>query len=369
MSESLKNFFWFCSGANVSMLKRTPTDHQKYIGIGATVFFTGIFASIAAGYALYYVFNDLSDVKRISAAIAFGLLWGIMIFNLDRYIVSSMKKSGTFSGELKIALPRFILAGVIAMVISKPLELQIFHTSIEYKLREMEQAELKKIEDLKSLRYKAPIETIIKDIAQLQSQIDSQQVYSNTLAAEARKEADGTGGSGKRGVATIYKIKKDDATKAELELQRITALNQPQILAKQTELNQLRTELDSVQKAVNAGAYDGFDKRLSALGAVALENNTIATASWFVMLLFLIIEISPVLVKLLSQRGPYDDLLEAHEKVFENQRKEKIAALDTRTNIKLKSLAIQQDLEVKKIREEMEEKYNLKNKDISIYGI
>lgn len=369
MSESIKNFFWFCSGANVSMLKRTPSDHQKYVGIGATVFFTGIFASIAAGYALYYVFNDLSEFTRITAAIAFGLLWGLMIFNLDRYIVSSMKKSGSFSGELKIALPRFILAGVIAMVISKPLELQIFHTSIEYKLREMEQSELKKIEDLKSLRYKEPIDVISKEIAQLKGQIDSQQVYANQLAEEARREADGTGGSGKRGVATIYKIKKDDALKAEQELQKISEINQPKILAKQTELDKLRTELDSVQKAVNAGAYDGFDKRLSALGAVALENKTIATASWFVMLLFLIIEISPVLVKLLSQRGPYDDILEAHEKVFENQRKEKVAELDTRTNIKLKSLAIQQELEVKKIREEMEEKYSLKSKDVSIYGV
>ena len=55
--QSLKQFFLFCSGANFSILKRTPTEYNKYVGIGATIFFTGVFAAIAAGYALSTVFE------------------------------------------------------------------------------------------------------------------------------------------------------------------------------------------------------------------------------------------------------------------------------------------------------------------------
>jgi len=364
----LRDFFWFCSGTNISMLKRTPSEHQKYIGIGATVFFTGIFAGIAAAYALFYVFNDLQIYVRILAAIGFGALWGLMIFNLDRYIVSSMKKNGSLWGQLKIALPRFLLAAVIALVISKPLELQIFHTSIEYKLREMEQKQLQKIEALKADRYQEPIATIEKEIAALKGEIETKTVQRNLLEEEARKEADGTGGTGKRGLAQVYQMKKENAQKADQELQQLIAFNTPLITAKQQELDKVRAELEAEQKKVNAGAYDGFDKRLSALGAVTAENPTIAIASWFVMLLFICIEISPILVKLLSYRGPYDDMLESHEKIFEHQRIRKIAVLDTETDIKLKELEIQKELEIEYLKEKLIEKYQNKKRSIQWMG-
>ncbi|MBL0053972.1 MAG: DUF4407 domain-containing protein [Bacteroidetes bacterium] len=80
-----------------------------------------------------------------------------------------------------------------------------------------------------------------------------------------------------------------------------------------------------MKASVKRGAYDGFDKRLAALGNVSAKNSTISIASIFVMLLFLAIEIAPVLVKLLSSRGPYDDLLEAHEHTFHNYKQEQVS--------------------------------------------
>ena len=88
--NGLNQFFHFCAGIDQSILKRTPTDQNKYAGIGATVFFTGIFAAIAGGFALFSVF------KSVTIAILFGLLWGLMIFNLDRYIVMSIGCSYCF---------------------------------------------------------------------------------------------------------------------------------------------------------------------------------------------------------------------------------------------------------------------------------
>ena len=118
--NNLRNFFWFCSGANQNLLKRCPTESSKYVGIGATVFFTGVLAAISAGYALYTVFESFWG------SFFFGLVWGGMIFNLDRFIVCSMKKRGNFWQEFKVAVPRLFLAILLALVISKPLELKIF---------------------------------------------------------------------------------------------------------------------------------------------------------------------------------------------------------------------------------------------------
>lgn len=336
--NAFKNFFWFCSGATIALLKKTPTEHSKYTGIGATVFFTGLFAIISGSYAVYFIFNDTEIITRILSSTLFGLVWGAMIFNLDRYIVSSMKKKGSFWNEIKLAMPRFILAGIIALVISKPLELQIFHTSIEYELEIMKQKEIKIQDSILTSRFDIENKIIEKQVKLLQQQIDSSISQRNNLDLEARKEADGSGGSGKRGAAVIYNLKKSDAVKAQIELDSISSKNIPLIAFKQKELDNKRRKIDSLKTSVKRGEYDGFDKRLDALGNVSEKSKTISTASLFIILLFVAIEISPVLVKLLSSRGPYDDLLEIHEYEFEITKNEKKAKLKFYSDQRLEKL-------------------------------
>src|SRR5690606_41337233 len=83
----LTQFFILCSGADSRLLNTcSPGEQNKYAGIGATVFFTAIMACIASSYALFTVFNNLL------IAIFFGCIWGLLIFNLDRFIVSTLKK-------------------------------------------------------------------------------------------------------------------------------------------------------------------------------------------------------------------------------------------------------------------------------------
>ena len=106
----LKEFFWLCSGANRQILSNTPSESSKYVGIGATIFFTGVFAALAGGYALFTVFDNYF------AAAVFGILWGLMIFNLDRFIVSSMRKNGEPRQEFMQVVPRLVLALVIYLI-------------------------------------------------------------------------------------------------------------------------------------------------------------------------------------------------------------------------------------------------------------
>ena len=126
--NGLQKFLIICSGSSLELLKKTPTDINKHVGIGGVILFTGILAALSAGYALNTVFDN------IYAATGFGLLWGLMIFNLDRYIVTSMKKSGGFFRQFFIALPRILVAVLLGIVISKPLELKIFEKEINKQL-------------------------------------------------------------------------------------------------------------------------------------------------------------------------------------------------------------------------------------------
>src|SRR5689334_22149420 len=131
--RKITHLFLLASGADMKTLEECPSDRNKYAGIGATIFFTGLFAAMAAAYALFTVFDSYV------IAILLGLLWGTMIFNLDRYIVSSMRKDSSRYRELFTALPRIVLAVVISIVIARPLELKIFGKEIESELIVMEQ--------------------------------------------------------------------------------------------------------------------------------------------------------------------------------------------------------------------------------------
>jgi ABC-type amino acid transport system permease subunit len=121
----LKRFFILCSGVDSDIVNSCSNGEQnKYAGIGATVFFTAIMAFIAGSYALFTVFDN------IYTAVFFGLIWGLLIFNLDRFIVSTIKKRDNFLDEFIQATPRIVLAIIIAIVISKPLEIKIFQKEI-----------------------------------------------------------------------------------------------------------------------------------------------------------------------------------------------------------------------------------------------
>ncbi|MEQ8535294.1 MAG: DUF4407 domain-containing protein, partial [Imperialibacter sp.] len=126
--KKFTSFFWFCSGASHSLLKRCPTESARFVSIGGAVFFTGLLAAVSGGFALHAVFGNYW------IATLFGLLWGLMIFNLDRFLVSSLKKNENKWEEWLMAAPRIVLAVLIAIVVAKPLELRIFQPEIAAEL-------------------------------------------------------------------------------------------------------------------------------------------------------------------------------------------------------------------------------------------
>ena len=301
------------------MLKRAPTETNKYAGIGGTIFFTGLLAAISGGYALWTVFNELW------AALLFGLIWGLMIFNLDRYIVSSMKKRERFMQEFSMALPRLVLAILIAVVISKPLELQVFNKEIQAELVTMEQQVYKTQEDKVKERYQTRINELNAAIAQLNAGTQQQAAKRDTLALIAQQEADGTGGSRIRNLGPIYKAKKADADRAAAELQATDEHNQQLISQYRQQLRSIDSSMKADIQLMGRSRLDGLASRLDALGRLTERSAPIRWANWFIILLFIAIECAPVFVKLISPRGPYDDLLQEHEHAFEIHRKQKIA--------------------------------------------
>ncbi|RDY57944.1 DUF4407 domain-containing protein [Flagellimonas nanhaiensis] len=302
----MQRFFIFCSGADTDILQTCSNgERNKYVGIGATVFFTAVMAFIASGYALYTVFDN------IYTSIFFGLIWGLLIFNLDRYIVSTIKKRDSFKSELTQAVPRIILAIIIAVVISKPLEMKIFEKEIDQVLLEEKNAMTLSNKEQLALQYTPKIESLNQEIANLKREVVQKEVETNALYDVYISEAEGTAGTGLLGKGPVYKEKREkhDAYLAELNTLKETNATkienlESQIAALGTDYNMAVTNSQPI-----IDGFDGLMARINALGKLPWF------PSFFIFLLFLAIETAPIIAKLLAPKGEYDYKFEEQESV------------------------------------------------------
>lgn len=305
----LKQFFIICSGSDTDILEHCSKGEQnKYVGIGATVFFTALMAFIAASYALLTVFDNLLP------ALLFGFVWGLLIFNLDRYIVSTIKKTGNVIDELIQASPRIILAVIIAVVISKPLELKIFEKEINQVLLEQKNEYTLLNKDQIALQYNPKIEELKNQVGVLQNQITQKENEVNTYYNTYIAEAEGREGTMKLGKGPVYKEKREKHDAALLELQNLKADNSTKIETIENQIASLNSDYNNqvVSSQPIIDNFDGLMARVNALGKLPW------LPSFFIFLLFLAIETSPILAKLLSPKGEYDIKFAENESVVKS---------------------------------------------------
>lgn len=313
--KKINDFFWFCSGAHAETLKKYPTEHNKFVGIGATIFFTALFASLSGGYAMYFVFAG-SDTA-VFFAVLFGLLWGLAIFNMDRYIVSSINKNGSANRQILQATPRILLAIMIGIVISRPLELKIFDKEIRQKLKTSYMngqrskidtlnhtfsnkygAELTKMQELKAER-----DSLEKDINH------SRYVLNQEIFGDKTNQT-----SGKVGYGT-YAKQKDAVLNQKIDrlnTVRNGITEMENYISRRKDIEGITGErmltgvrLDSL---TNVAGFADRNWALSQLSFNADGSRDVGTylAISFIGLLFILFECLPVFVKLMSDKGPYD---------------------------------------------------------------
>nr|WP_315134566.1 DUF4407 domain-containing protein [uncultured Flavobacterium sp.] len=293
----LKQFFILCSGADKNLLEGCSEGEQtKYVGIGATVFFTAVMAFIASSYALFTVFDD------VVPAILFGIVWSLLIFNLDRFIVSTIRKRDNLWSEFLQATPRIILAIIIAIVISKPLEIKIFEKEINTVLLKEKNAMALNNKKEVANYFKSDLDKNKTEIASLKAEITKKEKEVNTLYETYITEAEGTAGTKKLGKGPVFKEKIAKHDLAKKELDTLQKNNLAKIAEKEKNTKTLQTDLDK-KVTETQPIIDGFDGLMARINAL---NKLPWLPSFFIMLLFLAIETSPIIAKLLSPKGEYD---------------------------------------------------------------
>ena len=314
---SVMRFLWKCAGGDRYLLERaTYSDQVKYMCLGGIVFATGALAGLAGGYAFYTIFEKRGsaidnpiDLQTVFLALFFGIIWGLMIFNIDRFIVTSTGKGdGTEAitiGELKSALPRILMGMIIALTISKPVEIRMFKTEIDIKLREkqieQQAAYIQKIEaNFKGELDKKDVE-LKKIEGDLSSKIERHKDLEKQYIEEARIIT-----VGPRALAI-----KEQMSKVENEIQNVE--KNPNYIRIKNEKALILKRLDDALKDSNkvADNLDGLLERIKIAHEVAGF-----WISLFITLLFMAIELTPIFFKLMLTKTTYDYLAENRDELL-----------------------------------------------------
>lgn len=303
-------FLWWCSGAHQKLLKEYPSEHSKHSGLGGVILATFILAALAAGYAMYTVFEN------VLIAFAFAVIWGLIIFNFDRFLVSTMRKYGiSRKKQIWMAVPRIVLALLIGLTIARPLEMKIFDKEIETKMVENMHKKIQLNDSLLKIENAALTQNAVDERNRLIARKLSLEDTLHQLQQAYITEADGTGGSMQRGIKDITLLKQNAYNNAlqqhSPEIASLTAgiKTQDSILATaNTSLQEKRKQYEKT-----AAANMGFLERNKALADLAGEESSVWWSCFLIALLIILIETGPILAKLIMPVGPYDIALAKEE--------------------------------------------------------
>jgi hypothetical protein len=191
-------------------------------------------------------------------------------------------------------------------VISKPLEIKIFEKEINTVLLKEKNAMALNNKKEVGNYFKSDLDKNKAETDNLKAEITKKEKEVNALYETYITEAEGTKGTMKLGKGPVFKekIAKHNLASAELDSLRKTnlekiAINDKKGITLQADLDKKVSETQPIIEG-----FDGLMARINALNKLPL------IPSLFIMLLFLAIETSPIIAKLLSPKGEYDYKLE-----------------------------------------------------------
>jgi hypothetical protein len=368
------DFLAWLGGADLKVLAQVPTERHRFVQMALVLLTTAGIGSLSMMFALH---NGMH--LALALAIIGGIVWGLIILNLDRFLVVTMGHARDLKRLLGMALPRFALAAVISLVVATPITLFVFASDINDQM--VQQNAIQSQKDATLVQESGPATQaaalLVKINAQKQillghlqgtvsnpevtywqgqvtalaPQVTADETAKDTALAAYQCEVDGSGtgceGASKlQGDGPIAHLKQTEYQQAEQKYDtansQLAYANQQLAKAKQTALDEsgetlqqqqanatavlpgLEKQYNSLEAEVSKNAAatqnavdhnDGILAQLQDLSDAGAKDPVLKVAQWVVTLLFFCIEILPVTVKILLTTGP----LSIYEQVLKTE--------------------------------------------------
>ena len=398
----ITRFLWWCAGADQYFLMKSPIqDRVKYAGIGGIVLCTGFLAMVSGGFAFFTAFGPKSyamDKPEESEwwfnlmTIAFAIIWGLIIFNLDRFIISSTGKGdGTDTitpKEWGQAAPRLFIAVILGFAISAPLEIRILKSEIDNELDKFQKAYTAELNEATAKLFEQNKTELEKNKKEVEVKIASYEaelkVYDNQIdELKAKKDAEMQDRRA-YGIGPVALAMESNIEAKKIEKNKFIERRAADLALYKQELNDANNGLKALQQKLaddrqknekSSHNYSGLLKRIQ------ISHEKGGLIPWFIFFVLLCIEIGPIIFKMMMNKGPYDYMVENYnyrmyvkngivkeDQIFEgrkgmvliektnyleveNDRKEKVEKLKAQEELSKKIIGVWSQTKLKEIDE------------------
>ncbi|WP_430404077.1 DUF4407 domain-containing protein [Fluviicola sp.] len=299
-NDQMSEVLWWFSTAIKELIQDCTVDRNRYKILGSAMLFTWLYATLAWGY--FWSTNSDSPFLFISL----GIFMGGFVLSIDRVLVSSINKKRTNIAAIGL---RVIMALCIGAFLAQPIILFIFSSDIDREIPILLDKKLaeKKIEVEQV--YQSRKDELLANKKKLEEELKQKSDLAIEKQSDYLKEIDGTGGSGKFGIAGIAKAKQNGYMIAKNDLDKMEKDSK-------TELEKITKELDEINTKVTKSVSD-FEKTLDGKGFLikkeALQSlfdkdktHGLQNQYYLLMVILTLFELIPIISKLFMPAGAYD---------------------------------------------------------------
>lgn len=261
----------WASGARPKLLdKASEIEKRKFQLIGASLLISSLLSTISAFYAILLISNNLISSFLI------GLMWGVMITNLNRlFIASIIDNHRKPQRKLLWFIISFNVSCVIAYTIAFPLQLKIFEKEINANIIHKRSLIIEK----NARDYDKKIDYAYATLN------DYENLFYKELSGVKNGITSGTMGYGNRAIFIKEKIEDQKRLIDTLRFEK----------------GKLRLNIFSSQS--------NFIEKVNSLNELIKQHSFFRYTYLLILLILIFVESTPFLIALISKRGLYEELV------------------------------------------------------------
>ena len=279
------------TGDDYQIVKKETLPSRKKINLLAMAINIPVVMWFASAYLLT---THILGKPFINALLA-AFFVSFIVFLIERAIVMAQGSKLIFGFRVLLGLFIAVLGSVALdeVIFQNDIDNQVFQ--IKSSIIEIENQKLEK--------------EFVVDHMQLKDEVEEKGILWKNALMEAQKEADGTGGSGQRGVSKITKLKIANASLLEQDY-----------LESKNKLNLLNSKIENTKEDRIKRAEDNFNTnslllRIKAMFQLISTNKYMMTIYFVLTAILFLLEFSVVLLKNGLKETTYEKKLKAVEKI------------------------------------------------------
>jgi hypothetical protein len=339
-----KRLLWVITCVDMDLLACCPeSEHKKYTAMGAAMLISTVLAFFSGYIALDYVLPELGTSGFFSAlgkqviSILLSLIWTLIIFNLQRFIVTGSSRTSDSDraglDEVFRTIPALVVSVIVGIAIALPLEIFLFKPEINLYLSfRSEQNRLDREESADMSMYRDLLHDCSEHYRQLLrdtqppkpclTRLQPAAPAASTASATTPAKEDGNAAAKPADATAAAKVAPEPAPAAALatassdkdSVDAGSAANEDKLRAKVELDHSLRAHLEELE------ARRARERDIAALGGGLITRiSALFEASpyfaYSVLMIVLFIQLTPVLIKIMAPKSPYEYLSEIWNRV------------------------------------------------------